>query len=235
MAPAGLIPFGRALRAFHDGDEEAVLDLRWDPGEAVTIPVAAFFSSPEEGTAVEVAALDRAVGRVIDVGAGSGRFASALQARGRSVLGLDVLVEAVDVMRDRGLEARRGTVEDCAGAGADTMLVMMNGTTLAGSISGLAPLLYGLSLGLADGGRILIDSTDPQHPAVAWEAPGDGRGAGELHLQIGFRGDWGDPLPQLFVGSSALATEAGRVGLDAIVVAEDPDGRYLAELTQRRT
>ncbi|NNF26436.1 MAG: hypothetical protein HKN73_04330 [Gemmatimonadetes bacterium] len=234
MDPSGLLPFGRALRAFHQGDVEAVLDLRWDPGEAASVPVATFFAPPGRGTYVEVAALQRAKGRVIDVGAGSGRFGLAIQARGQPVLGLDTLADAVAVMRARGLDARRGRVEDCAGAGADTVLVMMNGTTLAGSLAGLAPFLHSLKTGMTAHGRILIDSTDPDHPAVEWEAPGDGRAAGELHLQMGFRGSWGAPLPQLFVGSQVLATEARRVGLVLEVVAEDPDGRYLAELTQAR-
>lgn len=194
------------------------------------MPVATFFAPPSGG--VEVTALERAIGRVIDVGAGSGRFGLAIQARGQTVLGLDILADAVAVMRARGLDARQGRVEDCAGAGADTLLVMMNGTTLAGSLTGLAPLLHSLRTGMAADGRILIDSTDPDHPNVEWDPPGDGRAAGELHLQMGFRGDWGAPHPQLFVGPEALANEARRVGLGLAVVAEDPDGRFLAELTQ---
>lgn len=232
MDPSGLLPFGRALVAFHRGEGDAVLDLRWDPGEPATVPVSTFFADPGVGTEVEVTALERAIGRVVDVGAGSGRFALALEARGRAVLPLDPLTDAVDVMRERGLDARRGTETDCPRGWADTLLVMMNGTTLAGTLDGLGPFLHALKEGLNARGRVLIDSTDPGHPSVGWEAPGDGRAAGELHLQMGFRGDWGAPLPQLFVGPATLAAVARRVGLVAEVVAEDPDGRYLAELTR---
>jgi hypothetical protein len=116
---------------------------------------------------------------------------------------------------------------------ADTILVMMNGTTLAGTLEGLGPFLEGLGRGLTEGGRILIDSTDPHHPESGWDPPADGRAAGELHLQMGFRGEWAPPIPQLFVGPEALAVEARTVGFEMAVVVEEGDGRYLAELSPR--
>ncbi len=233
MGPAGLVPLGQALRAFHEGDQDAVLDFRWDPGQPETLPVAAFFTSPEDGPGVEVAALERVRGHVLDVGGGSGRFGLALQARGYTTTGLDILPDAVMVMRARGLEAVLGDVgQDDLGIRGDTVLVLMNGTTLAGSVAGLAPFLRDLKKLTAPGGRILIDSTDPRHPAVDWLPPGDGRASGELHVQLGFRKRWGPPLPQLFLGPEGLAAEAARVGLVAHLVTRDPNGRYLTELTR---
>ncbi|MDH3224810.1 MAG: class I SAM-dependent methyltransferase [Gemmatimonadota bacterium] len=233
MDPAGLVPLGQALRAYHEGERDAILDFRWDPGQLASVPVAAYFTSPEDGPGVEVAALDRVRGHVVDVGGGSGRFGLALQARGYTATGLDVLPDAVAVMQARGLEAILADVgQDDPGVRGDTVLVMMNGTTLAGSLAGLAPFLQDLSGLMAPRGRILIDSTDPAHPAVDWLPPGDGRASGELHVQLGFRKHWGPPLPQLFLGPEALAAEAARVGLMARLVTMDPDGRYLAELTR---
>lgn len=233
MDAAGLAPLGQALRAFHEGKENAVLDFRWDPGQSASLPVATFFTSPEQGPGVEVVALERVRGHALDVGGGSGRFGLALQARGHGATGLDILPDAVAVMRSRGLEAILGDVaQSDLGVRGDTVLVMMNGTTLAGSLAELAPFLGDLRRLMTPGGRILIDSTDPRHPAVDWLPPGDGRAAGELHVQLGFRNRWAPPLPQLFLGPDALAAEAARAGLASRVLTVDPDGRYLAELTR---
>ena len=113
---------------------------------------------------------------------------------------------------------------------ADTVFVMMNGTTHAGTLDGLAGLLSALERLTLPGGRILLDSTDPAHPAVEWEEPGDGRSPGELHLQMGFRGQWAPPMPQLFVGPERLGRTVEEAGLRFEVAAQDEDGRYLAEL-----
>ena len=59
MNPAGLVPFGRALEAFHEGDRDARLDLRWDPGEEDSLPVSTFFEPPG-ASIVEVGAIEAA-------------------------------------------------------------------------------------------------------------------------------------------------------------------------------
>ncbi|MGI9628495.1 MAG: class I SAM-dependent methyltransferase [Longimicrobiales bacterium] len=229
----GLAPFGQALLAYHNGDSEAVLQLRWDVGVEAELPVSTFFERPEAGGTVEQAALARAAGSVLDVGAGSGRIALALQTRGLSVTAMDWLPEACDVMRSRGLTVLEGDLWTSSVAPrADTVLVLMNGTSVAGSYEGLQGILARLKGLMLPEGRILIDSTDPTHPEVDWADPGDGRRLGELHLQMGFDGMWGPPVPQLFVSPDELQVAARQQGLSCQVVATDEDGRYLAELTR---
>ena len=231
----GLAAFGQALWAYHQGDTEAQLGVRWDLGEETQLPVSVFFSPPDVGSPVEKEALARARGTVLDVGAGSGRFSAAVSERGLPVTALELLPDAVRVLRARGLRVVEG---DLMAPGiappADTVLVMMNGASHAGTMAGLPGLLAALCALTLPDGRILIDSTDPAHPAVEWEDPQDGRHPGELHLQLGFGGAWGPLIPQLFVGPEALSDVAGSVGLECEVAAADDDGRYLAELRVSR-
>jgi methylase of polypeptide subunit release factors len=60
-------------------------------------------------------ALDRAVGRVLDVGAGAGRASLALQERGQDVVALDLSPGAILACRRRGVRAvYLGSVERAA-------------------------------------------------------------------------------------------------------------------------
>ncbi|XKK38796.1 methyltransferase domain-containing protein [Nocardiopsis sp. ARC36] len=54
--------------------------------------------------------MDLAEGRVLDVGVGAGRHALALQASGKDVVGLDPSPGAVEVARQRGVDARLGSI-----------------------------------------------------------------------------------------------------------------------------
>lgn len=193
--------------------------------------MAVYFESPEAGPPVEREVLARLSGSVLDLGAGSGRFAHAALQRGHPVLAVDVLTDAVHVLRSRSVPCVLGDFTHVSSlAPADTVLVLMNGSTHAGTLDGLPGFLGRLRTLVRPGGCILIDSTDPGHPSVDWDPPGDGRAAGELHLQIGFRGIWGPPMPQLFLGPGALMQAATDEGLTYRTLCMDDDGRYLAEL-----
>jgi hypothetical protein len=80
-----LAPFGRALRAFFQGDAAATLLIRRDDGLVAQLPVRHFFRPPGEFTDIERRALDSCRGRVLDTGAGTGIHSLVLQERGLAV------------------------------------------------------------------------------------------------------------------------------------------------------
>lgn len=82
--------FGRALRAFTDGDESAELIIRRDDGLEVALPVAYFFRSPDAFTPIEMTALLASRAPVLDVGAGSGLHTCWLQDHGFEVTAIDI-------------------------------------------------------------------------------------------------------------------------------------------------
>lgn len=227
------MPMGAALGAYRAGDAGATLTMRTDVGGEEEVPLSLFFRSPDSMGPVEAAALARARGRVLDLGAGAGAHAIPLVRAGLRVTAVEVLPEAREALRDGGVEdVRAGGLEDLdARDRFDTVLVLMNGLGLAGSLEALGSFLESLATHLAEGGEILADSTDPR----GWDDPADGRYPGEVHMQLGFRGSWGEPFPFLFVDADTLRESAGARGLDAAVVAEDDEGRYLASITARRT
>jgi SAM-dependent methyltransferase len=207
-----------------------------DAGEVQRMPVALFFRSGARLRPIDRRALALCRGRVLDVGAGAGSTALALQSAGLEVTALELLPAAVTVMRARGVAgARLGDVRTFRTRRPyDTVLALMNGTAAAGTLAGLPAWLDALAAPLAEGGQLIVDSTDLREPGRRAER-GDGRYVGELQYQLEYDGERGPPFPQLFVDAERLAEAAAAVGLDAEVVWEgrNPEGAYLARLTRR--
>lgn len=224
-------PLDDALRALRGGDAAACVLVRTDVGSVEEMPVAHFFRSPGEMGPVESAALDLAQGRVLDLGAGPGAHAVPLARRGLAVTAVEILPEARLALDEGSISDVRADLDDLErGDRFHTVLALMNGLGLCGTLEGLAPFLARVAGVLTEGGQILADSTDPR----TWGDPDDGRYPGEVHMQLGFGGRWGEPFPFLFVDADKLRTIAGAEGLDVEVAASEPDGRYLARLTRRR-
>ncbi len=224
-------PLDDALEAYRRGDGEAAVDMRTDVGGSEQVPVRIFFRGADELVDLERAALDLCRGAVLDVGAGAGALSVLLRQRGLDVTATETLPMARRILRDRGVPVlETGDATEVPPTGEwDTVLAMMNGLGLAGSLAGLTPFLERLAARLAPGGRIVADSTDPS----AWDDERDGRQPGEVHMQLGFGGRWGDPFPFLFVSPRDLKLRATEAGLATEILATGGDGRYLAIL--RRT
>lgn len=223
-------PLDDALRAYRAGATSATVAVRTDVGSLEEMPVAHFFRSPGEMGPVEASALELAGGRILDLGAGPGAHALPLIRRGLDVTAVEILPEARRALSEGGVtDVRAGLDEIGEGERFDTVLALMNGLGLCGTLEGLAPFLARVAGVLAEGGQILADSTDPR----TWDDPDDGRYPGEVHMQLGFGGRWGEPFPFLFADADTLRTLAGAEGLDVGVTASEPDGRYLARITRR--
>jgi hypothetical protein len=86
----------------------------------------------------------------------------ALQESDAAVTAVEVIPEAVDIMSLRGVrDVRFGRVEELPEKrNFDTVLALMNGAALSGTLHRLPSFLQTLKELLAPGGQILLDSTD---------------------------------------------------------------------------
>jgi SAM-dependent methyltransferase len=245
FGPEAWGPLAAAWGAYWEGRGDAVLWVRSDDGPPEPMPVSLFFRTRDELKDIDREALARVRGRVLDVGAGVGSLALILQEDGVSVTALEVIPEGVDIMRERGIgEVISGRVEEVQLPGAfDTILLLMNGTAMAGTLGAFTGLLDTLEGLLAQGGQVLMDSTDllngesgpdsrPEAGDSDWGT--EDRYPGELHYQMEFMGRRGAPFPQLFLDSRTLARLAGEQGWQVEVVWRGPEGEYLARLIPSR-
>jgi len=234
-------PLGRALLDYHRGDIGARFLVHSDLWEDELTPAEEYYRPlDQELPELERRALALCRGRVLDLGAGGGRHALELQGRGLTVTALDVSPEAVEVMRRRGvLDARCGGLEAVAGRRFDTILLLMHGIGLVGSLEGLDHFLEAASALLGGGGQVLCDSADlaAVMPALAEHRvppPGPaGRYYGEVEFRLSYGGTRGEPYPWLFVDAQRLQRHAKAAAFEFEIGAWGARGAYLARLSKR--
>ena len=229
-------PHGQSLLDYLHGDTAAVITIHSAGGQRADVPVAIFFRAPA-AFPLEAEGLALCRGRTLDIGAGSGVHALALQARGLEVVALDFLPACVAVMRARGVrDAQQADIHIYAAAPFDTLLSLMNGLSLVRDLAGLQPFLSNLRRLVKPGGQFLVDSTDlrktgrPQSAAMVAAATRAGRYFGEADLQLEYRGRRGAPFTQLYVDAATLAEHAHAAGWSCEIVVQEETGRYLARL-----
>jgi len=231
VAPAE--PLAQALLDHHrDGRPRRVVALRAD-GMEFEIETEEYFTLEGELAALDRIALEQACGRVLDVGAGAGRHALALQAKGCEVVAIDVSPTCVALCRERGVrDARVCDVMALAAGATGRGPRAASGTDDAGGAGGVVPLralLAGLAGRLRPGGRVLADSSALRVP---WEGDlrDDSAARGEIVLSTRYAGLQGEWFPWLYLAEADLAAVAAEAGLACRVLGRVAGGEYLAAL-----
>jgi SAM-dependent methyltransferase len=188
---------------------------------------------------LERTALGLCRGRTLDFGAGAGRHALELQHRGLEVTAIDVAPEAVEVMRDRGVtDARCGDFAVVTGERFGTIILLMHGIGLVGTLDGLTQFFDQAQHHLEENGRIIFDSADlgTVIPEQFDEGLNDWRAGGlypgEVEYRLTYKDLEGEPYPWLFVDPVTLADRARAAGLRAEVVARGARGSFLARVSK---
>ena len=156
-------PFGRAIRDEHRGEREhATVDV--DGGDLREHPIDLYFRAVERDGDFPWA-LERLSGPVLELGAGTGRHALALQERAETVA-TEVSERLVEVMRERGVhEVRHADMFDLPTFDRSFRSVFARGTQvgLAGSVAGLRSFLRDLARVTRPRATAVLDGHDPTH------------------------------------------------------------------------
>ncbi len=230
-------PLAAALADHHrTGRPRRVRALRAD-GVSFVIETREYFTLQGTLAELDAIALDHCRGRVLDVGAGTGRHALALQARGLEVVAIDVSPICVALCADRGVrDVRRADVmkldSDAPLGRFDTIFFGMQTIGVAGGIAPLGILLRRLRNLLRPGGRLIVDSSALRE---AWDGDEDDASPsrGEIVLSMRYRGWRGEPFPWLYLAESDLVDVAGDAGFDTQTLGRVEGGEYLAMLRVR--
>jgi SAM-dependent methyltransferase len=230
-------PHARALSDFFAGDRDASIVVHSSLGEHEVLPVAVFFRAPEDFFPFERAALPLCRGRVLDIGAGTGVHTLYLQDRGFEVCAIDVLPEAVEIMRAAGVrDARLADVWEFEDEPFDTILMMMNGIGILGTLAGLDRFLREVPRLLRPDGQIVLDSGparvvgEPDDAAVEVAIAGDETHHSEAWITLEYKGQKGPPFRELYADSEILTRHAAAAGYESEIVVRDELGGYVARL-----
>ena len=184
----------------------------------------------------EKLALELAHGRILDVGAGSGCHSLALRELGKDAVAIDISPLSVDVMKDRGLDARQiNLYDESFDEKFDTVLMLMNGTGIIGTLENMPVFFDRIRSLLRPGGSLLIDSSDLRYlyeeedGSLMIDLADDYYGL--LDYQMQYEDVLGEPFDWLYVDFDTLAFYAEENGFKAELAAEGEHYDYLARLT----
>ena len=229
-------PMGAAIRDYQNNGKASrlrVLSSMFDEDE---MPVAHLFRTFNQMPRLEQKALSMAKGRVLDIGAGAGCHALALQERGLEVKAIDISPLSCEVMSERGVKD-----VECVNlfnpqlqGKYDTLLLLMNGTGIAGKLNRLSMLLNRLKELLAEGGQILIDSSDLKYIYENEDGSMDidlnAPYYGEVDYQMQYKNVKGEPFDWLYTDPMLLASISKQCGLNCEIVEEGENYDFLARL-----
>jgi SAM-dependent methyltransferase len=192
------------------------------------------FRNEDEMPELEVLALQNATGKILDVGAGAGTHANYLQNMGKDVTAIDISEGAVAFMQTQGLKSKKVDFFDLKDEKFDTILMLMNGIGIAGTLSNLEKTLEHAKSLLNPGGKILCDSSDIKYlyedeDGSLWVNLNQ-EYYGNFRFQMKYKKETGPWFDWLYVDFDSLFTAAKNVGLKAVRL-YDKDDNYLAEIT----
>jgi len=230
--------FGKAILDYQTNNSPEDLVTETSISEADEMSVAYLFRNYNEMPKLEQKALQLAKGKILDVGCGAGSHALELQnERKLDVTAIDISENAVKACQLRGLENVKITnVLDLGNENKyDTILLLMNGTGIFGTLKETSKYLLKLKSLLVSGGQILIDSSDliymfDQDEDGAYSIPADGY-YGELTFTVQYKGETEETFPWLYLDYNTLQNAAIANGLNCELVLEGEHFDYLARLT----
>ncbi len=232
VAPAE--PLAAALyEHFETGQPRRVSAKRAD-GVSFEIETEEYFTLEGELAELDLLAVERCRGRVLDVGAGAGRHALALQARGLEVVAIDVspicvaLCEARGVIDARVFDVMKLKSDEPLGR-FDSLLFGMQTIGVAGGLDTLGQLLERLKGCLAPGAELIVDSSALRE---AWDGDQEDLSAsrGEIVLSTRYRGWRGESFPWIYLGENELREVALDAGYEMEMLGSVSSGEFLASL-----
>lgn len=236
LLPPHKDPMGTAIADYHRTGRAGTLRVFSSQFDEDEIPVEQLFRTFTEMPPIEQQALTLATGRILDVGAGSGCHALALQEMGKEVTAIDISELSVEVMQERGVKDARAIdlYDERFTEQYDTILLLMNGSGIIGNIEGMERFFLRMKLLLKPGGCIYMDSSDLKYlfeeedGSFLIDIADDYYGLVDFRMQ--YKQVKGESFDWLYIDFDTLAYYAEQYGFTAEMVCEGEHYDYLARL-----
>lgn len=229
--------FGKAILDYQTNNSPEDLITETTISEEDEMSVAYLFRNFDAMPIIEQKALELAKGKVLDIGCGAGSHSLYLQnERNLETTAIDISPNAIQACQLRGL--KNALVQDILtfeNEKFDSILLLMNGTGIFGTLKNTPKFLQKLKSLLNPGGQILIDSSDiiymfDEDEDGAYEVPANGY-YGELEFTISYKGEKEDSFPWLYLDFNTLQNAANDNGLQCELISEGEHYDYLAKLS----
>jgi len=226
-------PMGQAILDFSISGIDGEIIVKSDICDDDVIPISYLFRDFSDMPILEQKAIECCVGKVIDIGAGAGIHAEVLTERGHEVVCIDTSPISTQYLVKNGYAAFNENFFDCNRDNFDTILMMMNGIGIAGSLNNLERTLQKAKSMLAVTGKIVCDSSDVK---FLYEDEDGGMWVdlnttyyGNFKFQMKYKEHTSPWFDWLYVDFETLKTHAEKAGFRAEKIFEE-NHQYLAEL-----
>ncbi len=203
------------------------------------LPLPYLFRTFEKMPYLEKEALKLCHGKVLDIGCGGGSHSLYLQNKGMRVTALDSSEGAIRTCQLRGVKNYvHSKITDFKDHRYDTLLLLMNGIGIAGSLKGLNILFKHLKSLLNMGGQIILDSSDIIYMFDAetdgghW-LPFDGSYYGEVKFRMEYKKIEGAPFDWLYIDYNTLQGVSLEHNFNCELVSQGDHYDYLARITSK--
>jgi SAM-dependent methyltransferase len=226
-------PMGRAISDYYHTGKAGKLRVLSSMFYEDEIPVATLFRDFGDMPVQEQKAIELCRGKVLDVGAGSGCHSIVLKERGIEATAIDISVLSVEVMRERGIDARNvNFFDETFTEKFDTILLAMNGIGIVGKIERLPMFFRSIKRLLAPGGQVLLDSSDIRYVFMDEDGGMDIDLAagyyGEIDYRMRYKNITGEAFDWLYIDFDTLSMYAEEFGFTCEKCIDGEHYDYLA-------
>jgi SAM-dependent methyltransferase len=234
MNPSEIL--GRAIKACYGGIKDSkiiVYSPEFDPDEQA---VSHYFRKLNEMPEIEKDALNHCRGKVLDVGSAAGSHCLELQIRGFEVTGLELSSDACNIMKMRGVKnIINADIYETRNLKFDTLLMLMNGIGLVGTINGFSRFLNHAKKILNPGGQILFDSANlvylfSEEDTLEFDIDLNAKYYGEMEYVMEFDGMKSESFSWLYIDFDTMCHYAEKAGFKPELISQDQNFQYLARL-----
>lgn len=231
-------PLGQMLLDYLNGDQDAAVTVESTTLDMWEMTGRTMFRTFKQMIPIEKKALGLCKGRVLDIGAGSGCHSLYLQSQDIRVDSLDYSAGCVEVMKKRGVKHPfHDSLFALDGPKYDTLLMLMNGIGIAGSLDGLNLFFQFIKTILSKNGQLIADSTDLAglyDPAVLLQSVLDlglkDSYYGETQFTMTYQHIQSDPFDWVYLDFDTLARHAEYHGFSCENILSEKDGKFLCRI-----
>ena len=227
-------PIGKGILDYAENRRPGDIIVMSDICDDDIIPLEVLFRKFDEMPELEKRALEECDVKVLDVGAGAGAHTTHLiKELDMDVQCIEISPGAVEYLQEAEIPVRQINFFDVKDEKYDTVLMLMNGIGIAGTLSNLEKtLLHAKSL-LTPSGKIICDSSDIKY--LYEDEDGsmlvnlNAEYYGNFRFKMKYKSEVGTWFDWLYVDFDTLFRIAKKVGLHASKL-YDEDDHFLTEI-----